>query len=385
MPWAGVSLMQLRRSLIEDYRRGSWSVSELAAEYGISRKTFYKWLARADAGGWAALADRSRRPRTSPQAVSAEIRAAVCAVRRRRPLWGPRKIRAWLCRREPDRAWPSRVTMAAILRAAGLVERPPRIRAWPPPRGRTAATLPNDVWTIDFKGDFRVGDGTRCHPLTVRDLASRFTLACAALTDPNRHATRRTLTRVFQEYGLPRCIRSDNGPPFAGPGLGGLSQLNVDWLRLGIRVEQIAPGRPDQNGAHEHFHRVLKAATTRPPAPTVRRQQQRFNVFVRDYNTERPHEALGDAVPATRYVASPRPCPATLPDPEYPGHWDTSVVGSNGCIRWRGRTIFLTRALVRQRIALEEVDDDLWTVRFAHLRLARWDGRAHRLRPLPRD
>jgi transposase InsO family protein len=242
--------------------------------------------------------------------------------------------------------------------------------------------VPNAVWTADFKGDFRLGSGSRCYPLTVRDAASRYTLRCAALESPNYVATHRQLTRTFAQFGLPACLRTDNGPPFAGQGLGGLSQLSLYWLRLNIRVERIDPGHPEQNGSHEQFHRMLKAGTTRPPAATLRGQQRRFDVFCREYNEERPHEALDDTVPADHYTPSPRSWPARLPPLEYPGHWDVRDVGSNGCIRWAGDVLFLSRALIGQRVALEEVDDGIWTVHFARTPLARWIARERRLRSI---
>lgn len=311
------------------------------------------------------------------------VAAAVCAARRRKPRWGPRKIRSWLTQRRPEVAWPSRVTIAAIWRRAGMLEprRPRPVRIGPVP-GRTDASTPNAVWTVDFKGDFRLGQGTRCYPLTLRDLASRYTLRCDALDQPDLVTTQRRINRAFAEFGLPVCIRSDNGSPFAGQGLGGLSQLSLAWMRLGIRVERIAPGHPEQNGSHEQFHRMLKAGTARPPAPTLRAQQRRFDRFCREYNEERPHEALGDGVPAARYTPSSRPWPRHLPPCEYPGHWEPRVVASNGCIRWASSMIFLSRALIGQTVALEEVDDGIWTLHFARVPLARWLAREQRLRPL---
>ena len=382
MPWQRMETVDLRRRFIADWRTDAWGVSALCRDYQISRTTAYKWIDRFEAGGWTALADQSRRPRHIAHVVTEPVRAAVCAARAAKPTWGARKVRRWLERRQPEVAWPSRVTIEAIWRAAGALP-----RADPPSRPRPVSRLteplgPNDVWTVDFKGDFLVGDGTRCHPLTLRDLSSRYTLRCTALTDHDRGPTQRHLERAFAEFGLPGCLRSDNGPPFAGPGLAGLSQLNVTWLRLGIRVEQMASGRPDQNGSHEHFHRVLKAATARPPAPTVRAQQRRFDRFCQEYNTERPHEALGDAVPADRYVPSRRPWPRRLPPLDYPRHWEIRRVSANGHIAWAGGPLFLSRALVGHDVALEEIDDGIWTVYFASVPLARWLARDRQLRPV---
>jgi len=383
MPWLGRTPMDLRRSFVRDRLADAFTMTELCATYQVSRKTGYKMLARFEAEGWSGLADRSRRPHTALGRVPASIVTALCEARRKQPDWGARKLRGWLTRRQPAIAWPSRGTVHAILIRAGLVRQARRAIAAGPrgPQRLRPARAPNAVWTVDFKGDFRLGAGARCYPLTLRDAASRYTLRCQALEQPALHATRRQIERAFAEFGLPDCIRSDNGAPFAGPGLGHLSQLNVSWLRLGIAVEQIDPGRPDQNGSHEQFHRMLKAGTARPPAATLAGQQRRFNTFCREYNDERPHEALNDEVPAQHYRASPRPFPTRPPKLEYPGHWEIRRVGANGCVRLRTAVIFLNRALAGEEIAFEEVDDALWTLYFGALPLARWLERERQLTP----
>ena len=384
MPWQGVSTMDLRVQFVAEYLSGLWSMTELAEQYGISRKTGYKWVARYERAGPAGLVDRSRRPHRSPAAVEAAVVAQVIEARRRKPYWGARKLRQWLATREPGKAWPSRSTMHTVLQRHGVVRsQRPRRRAAPRPSGpRHRADQPNDVWTVDFKGHFRLTSGPRCYPLTLRDLATRFTLRCDALHGEQTVPTRRRFARAFAAYGLPACIRSDNGHPFAGTGLARLSRLAVWWIRLGIHVEQIALGRPDQNGAHEQFHRVLKAETTRPPAPSFPAQQRRFDRFRREYNEERPHEALADAVPASRYRPSSRPLPARLPPVEYPGHWEPRRVSAVGTISWRNHPVFLSEALAGETVALEEIDDGIWTVYFAQVPLARWLERQRRLQPL---
>ena len=383
MPWQEQSPMDLRESFIADWHLHIVSVVELCDAYGVSRKTGYKWIRRFEHGGVVALADQSRRPRHSPAAVAPAVMAVVCDAHARYPTWGSRKIRHWLVRRYPTQRWPSRVTIEAIWRRAGSYPaRRPRRICWRTRQVLTPATEPNQVWTIDYKGDFRLGDRSRCYPLTLRDLASRYTLTCRALAAPDGAHTQRWVDHAFAMYGLPDCIRSDNGEPFAGLGLAGLSRLNVRWLRLGIRVEHIDPGRPSQNGAHEQFHRVLKAETTRPPAATVRGQQRRFDRFRRVYNEERPHEAHAGAVPADYYQPSPRPYPRRMPALEYEPHWEVRTVMTNGRIPWRGDTIFLSRALRGERVALEEVDDGHWRVHFASVTLAHWNDRDRQLRPL---
>lgn len=384
MPWRGVTPVELRQQFVDAWTSEAWSMRELCAQYGIAPKTGYKWAARYASGGVAALAEQSRRPHRLARVVLEPMRAQICEARVRHPTWGARKVRYWLARHGPQTAWPSHVTIAAIWRTAGLGRgRPPRPRHYPrapfvpaPPSG------PNDVWTIDFKGDFRVGSGARCYPLTVRDLYSRYTLRCEALTVPSGPATARSLAQTFARYGLPRAIRSDNGGPFVGLGLGGLTRLNLWWLELGIALQPITLGHPEQNGAHEQFHRVLKADTARPPAASLAAQQRRFHRFVQEYNTERPHDGLAGAVPADYYRPSPRPLPSPLPAVEYPGHWDRRRVMANGRITFQGASIFLSRALQTREVGLEEIDDGLWTIYFAHHPLARWIAHTQRLVPL---
>jgi hypothetical protein len=223
---------------------------------------------------------------------------------------------------------------------------------------------PNDVWSTDFKGEFRTGDGRYCYPLTVLDGASRLLLACRARPRIASTDTQASFRRLFQTYGLPRVIRSDNGTPFASTALRGLSRLNVWWLRLGIVPERIRPGCPQENGVHERLHRTLKAEATRPPGVDCRAQQRRFDAFRREYNEERPHEALGQVPPATRYTPSPRPYPTVVPPVEYPAHYETRRVGSNGGFRWQSQSIFLTKSLVGESIGLDRIDEARWAVYF---------------------
>jgi putative transposase len=381
MPWRERSPMEQRLELVQEYASGLFTMTELAAHYGISRKTGYVWVDRYAAEGAAGLQDRSRRPHTSPQATEAALMAALVAQRRRHPRWGAKKLLAVVKRAQPDAAWPARSTVNDALNARGLIE-PRRRRARPlVPRPSPLApiTAANEVWTTDFKGEFRTGDGVYCYPLTVRDGFSRFVLRCDGLAGYRYDATRARFVRAFADYGLPLRIRSDNGTPFAGAGLGRLSRLAVWWMRLGIVPERIAPGHPEQNGSHEQFHAVLKAATARPPAATTTAQQRRFRRFRHEYNEERPHEALADRVPAQLYAASPRPYPRMLPPLEYAGHFEVRRVYANGCLWWRQRVLFVSEALVGQDVAFEEVDEGVWTLYFGTVALARFDERQHRL------
>lgn len=382
MAWKEMSAMAQRYELVQDYLAELDSMAELCREYGVSRKTAYKWCARFAAEGRRGLSDRSRRPHQLPPTIAWPIRRAILQARRHHRSWGARKLRAWLVRAQPHRRWPARSTIHDVCHAEGLVRAvhrriPALVNA---PRRLRPADGPNAVWTVDFKGHFRLGDGARCYPLTLRDVASRFTLRCDALEGERTTATRARFERAFLTYGLPACIRSDNGKPFAGPGLARLSVLNVWWLRLGIAVEQIALGRPDQNGSHEQFHRVLKAETARPPAATLHAQQRRFDRFRHEYNAERPHEALDDDVPAAHYQSSPRAYPRQLPALEYPGHWEVRRVRAGGIVSWRNAPVFLSEALTGQDVAFEEVDEGIWTVHFGTVPLARWHSRPRRLR-----
>lgn len=383
MPWREWSPVEQRVDFVREYQSGLFTMTELAAQYGISRKTGYKWVAVYEADGVAGLQDRSRRPHHSPQATDEETLALLLAIRRRRPRWGPKKLLTVAARRHRGVVWPARSTLAAVLQRRGLVA--PRRRravsaaASTPTRG--AMTRPNEVWTVDYKGEFLTGDRRYCYPLTLRDGFSRYVLRCDALTAHTLAVTRPRLERAFADYGLPDRIRSDNGPPFGGPGLGRLSTLAVWWIRLGIIPERIAPGHPEQNGSHEQFHRVLKAETARPPAASARAQQRRFTRFCTDYNEERPHESLHQTVPAQHYRPSARALPRRLPPLEYPGHAEIRRVDQNGYVSWR-TPLFVSVALADQPVAFEEVDDGIWTVSFASLVLGRFDERQHRIHPM---
>lgn len=382
MPWRGMSPVDLRLEFITEYRSGLFSMTELADQYRISRKTGYKWVARYGADGPSGLLDRSRRPNHSPDRIDPVVVAELVAARRRHPYWGARKLLAWLTQRQPEVSWPTRSTACDLLKRAGLIRA--RRRRRPPARvqPRAAITAPNDVWTVDFKGQFRTGDGHDCYPLTLRDGFSRYVLRCDGLPGPLLAPTRRRFERAFIEYGLPSRIRSDNGAPFAGTGLARLSQLAVWWMRLGIAPERIAPAHPEQNGSHEQFHSVLKRETARPPARTMAAQQRRFVRFCREYNEERPHEALGDQPPARHYQPSPRPWPGGLPAVEYPGHVFVRRVSAIGQVSWRGTVLFVSETLAGEDIGFEEVDDGIWTIYFGQIPLGRFDERTRHIHQL---
>jgi transposase InsO family protein len=376
MPWQQESTMELRRQFVQDVQSGATPVSELCAAYQISRKTGYKWLARYEAGGLPALADQSRRPAHSPTTTASVLVAALLAARGRHPRWGPRKLLRLLRQQLPSAPWPARSTLALYLQRAGLSLPPRRVRRpGHPGRPQAAMDAPNAVWTVDFKGQFRLGDGTRCYPLTIADGYSRLLLSCRALTSTQACESRPAFARAFQEYGLPVRIRSDNGVPFATQALGRLSPLSVWWVRLGILPDLIEPASPQQNGRHERMHRTLKADCTRPPRASRRAQQRRFDQWRREYNELRPHEALSDATPASHYQPSPRPYPRRLPALEYPKHYEVRRVSHNGGIRWHSRWVNVSQTLGGEWVGLTEIDDAEWDLYFGPLRLGRFHER----------
>jgi len=311
--------------------------------------------------------------------VDQDVAERIIAFRRRFPLMGPRKIVARLSELHPEINWPAASTAGDILRRAGLVTA--RRRRNPPAhplRTRAAPLEPNDLMTVDYKGEFLLGNHRYCYPLTVVDYISRFIFACAAFASTQYAHTRRAFEVVFREYGLPLAILSDNGSPFGSPGLARLSRLSLWWIRLGVRVERIVPGHPEQNGAHERMHRTLKAETTRPPESTLDRQQERFDRFRDHFNNERPHEALGQKRPATIYRPSPRPYPETLPPIEYAGHLEVRKVDHTGMIRWNNDRLFLSHTLEGEIVGLAEIDDGIWSLYYGPVLLARFDEREQR-------
>jgi putative transposase len=381
MPWKETCSMDQRVAFIADWLRDEWTMTELAVRYAISRKTAYKWVARYEADPAQGLGVRSRAPHRHGRAVEAAVAAAVLALRQAHPTWGPKKLRVVLQQREPARTWPAASTLGDLLRRAGLSQ-PQRRTRYPVPLTQplAAARAPNDVWTVDFKGWFRTQDGTRCDPLTVADAWSRYVLCCH-ITTPSTEGVRPWLERTFREYGLPRALRSDNGPPFATTGPGRLSRLAVWWLKLGIALDRITPGAPQENGRHERFHLTLQQDTTAPPAPTPRAQQRRFDHHRRCFNEDRPHEALQLRAPATLYHASPRPYPSRLEDPWYDATHQVRRVKANGQIQWRGGLIFLSEAVRGEVVGLAETPHGDWTVRFLDVELGRIDRRTQRFTP----
>lgn len=376
MPWKETCAVDERLLMITEYRRGEASVSELCRRYGVSRKTVHKWIGRFEAEGVGGLLDRSHAPHSCAHRLNEKLAEEVVSVRRRYPTWGPKKIRRWLEDHKPGRHWPALSTIAAVIERAGLtVHRKTRSRI-PASAPFGSCTAANDIWTVDFKGWFRTGDGERCDPLTLKDAYSRYLLRCQAVERADGDTVWAIFEAAFREFGLPLRMRSDNGPPFASRSAGGLTRLSVRLIKAGVVPERIVPGKPQQNGRHERFHLTLKEDTANPPAATRRAQQRRFDVFQRIYNEERPHEALGQTTPIRHYALSPRPYGGRLATPEYPDHFEIRRVRHSGEIKWNGEMIFVSSALVGENVGCEEIDDGEWSLHFGpvHLGILRRGG-----------
>jgi transposase InsO family protein len=352
--------------------RGEEPVSVLCGRYAISRKTGYKWMERYREAGVAGLGERSSARHAQPTQIDAETAELVRALRQQRPSWGPKKLLVRLRQEHSDRTWPAASTLGDLLRREGLSQ-PRRRKPKSPSSGvaLTEPTAPNESWAADFKGWFRTGDGVRCEPFTMSDGYSRYLLVTQAVARVTMADVQPIMIRAFQEHGLPRALRTDNGPPFARrDGLGGLTQLSVWLLTLDIWPDRIAPRRPDQNGRHERMHRVLQEDTAIPPAATLAGQQARLDAWRVDYNTCRPHEALGQRCPASLYCGSPRSYPTSIRSWDYPAdHHVRSVLG-DGYIRWQDGTVYLSGALRGQTVAVARRDDGDWAIRFRGFDLA---------------
>ena len=355
--------MTERMKFVVALQRGV-SMTEACRQFGISRKTGYKIWGRFQGEGPEALRDRSRAPRTQPNRTPPELEGAILRLRKAHPTWGSKKLLAALERDAPDVAWPARSTIDEILRRAGLVQpRKQRRRGKQPSAPPVVeATQPNDAWSMDYKGWFRVGDGTRCDPLTINDVSSRSSLVCRAMVAPKLEDVKQRLQEAFYDYGLPRQMLSDNGPPFASHGLGKLSRLGVWLIRLGVEPVFIEPGKPYQNGRHERFHDTLRVETAAPPKRTIPAQQRAFADFQVVYNEERPHEALDMRVPAEVYDFSTRQMPAELPEHEYAVELEVRSVRRDGSIKWDGGYVFVGEAFRGERVALREAGEEVFHV-----------------------
>jgi putative transposase len=381
MPWKETDVMKERVKFVLEWEKrwnegeGVLNFAELCREFGISRQVGYDWIARYRDAKYdvKAIAERSRRPYSSPTKVPDDVEELLVGARKARPTWGPKKLRAWLSERYPKLAeLPAQSTIGEVLRRRGLTmpRRLKRVRATQAATQPFAeVTGPNATWCVDFKGHFRTQDGRVCYPLTIIDAHSRFLIRCESVADPNGREVQRIFDGAFIEFGLPAAIRSDNGPPFASVGAGGLTDVSVWWLRLGIRVERIEPGKPQQNGRQERFHRTLKAETAAPPRADMRAQQRAFDLFRKIYNEERPHEALGQKPPATCFALSARRYPRPLVRFATESPWEhIERIDKDGFIRWHDQRLFVSRALAHEDVAIEyDGETEQWLVIFGPL------------------
>lgn len=380
MPWSQTSPMDQRTQFIADYLRESLSIVDPCALYGVSRKTGYKWIDRYLHFGPGGLDERSRKPRASPNQTDHDIVMALLEARRRHSSWGAKKLLVLLHKGHLRWELPGRSTACDILSRHGMVPKQRQRRRIGHPGKPTSSILaPNDLWGADYKGQFKTGNGIYCYPLTVTDGYSRYLLCCQALDSTAVAGAKPVFTRLFQEYGLPTRIRSDNGVPLGTTTLARLSALSAWWVRLGVMPELIEPGKPQQNGSHERMHRTLKNETTRPPAGNLSAQQRKFNYFRDEFNNERPHEVLDQQTPASHYQPLLREMPNKIPPLEYPNRFEVRYVSANGGIRWNQHFVCVSSVCIGEYVGFEEIDDGIWNVYFGPLKLGRFDERHMRI------
>jgi putative transposase len=377
--------MDERTRFVLEQERGLYTMTELCERFEIARETGYTWLRRYQRGGLEALRDRDRAPQRHPNQTAEEIEEAVLQLRRAHMNWGPRKLKQVLGREGPQRRWPAASTIGAMLWREGLVvPRKKRRRVAPYTQPFAAAEESNRVWCADFKGWFCTRDGARVDPLTISDAYSRYLLRCQTVEKADGEQVRAIFESAFRECGMPAAIRTDNGPPFASRAIAGLSRLAVWLMKLGIVPERIAAGHPEQNGRHERMHRTLKQETAAPPAKDRRAQQRAFDRFRREYNEQRPHEALQMQTPDALYHPSPRRYPARTPEPEYGSACQVRRVREQGQFRWKSENVFLSCALEGESIGLLAEDERFYTVYFAAFPVARFDSHGLLIAPLPK-
>jgi putative transposase len=381
MPWKECHVEDERLRFISRRLDGE-KMAALCAEFGIARKTGYKIFNRYKECGIDGLTDRSRRPYRHANQLPMQIEKWIVSLKKEYPGWGAPKIRERLRRRYPAVRCPAVSTVHAVLDRYGLVTRRRRHRPKAEGTALSRPTQPNDLWCADYKGEFMLADRRYCYPLTVTDFASRYLIACEALSTTQERYAFTVFERVFMDFGVPHAIRTDNGIPFACPNaLYGLSKLSVWWLRLGIQIERIQPGHPEQNGRHERMHLTLKREATKPASANVLQQQARFDAFLTRYNEERPHQALAMKVPREVYTRSPRLYQG-LGDLDYPLHDWTAIVTRCGRICYKRRKINLSTVFAGQKVGVTQVTDEIWLVSFMHYDLGYFDDETCRLEPI---
>jgi len=372
MPWKGVTVNEERLRFLQEYRLDCYSVSDLADRFSISRQTAHKWIRRLELYGENGFHELSRRPHSSPLQTDHATTQELVNLRKAHPSWGARKLLDLMQRRQPSRELPSPSTACRVLRREGLVRSRRRFRRAHPGAPKSIPKGPNDVWAADYKGQFRLGNSSYCFPLTVSDLATRYLLGVDAHPAISLELTQKYFARLFQEFGLPNRIRTDNGVPFASSALARLSALSVWFIRLGIYPELIEPGRPQQNAVHERMHRTLKREATIPPASSLAAQQRRFDAFRQEFNEVRPHESLAMQRPAQLYHPSTRAMPRRIATYDYPSHFLVRRVSRDGTIRVLSKQIFVSNTLHDDFVGLEEIDDGIYDLYFCFYQIGRY-------------
>ena len=374
MPWEETFVMDEKVKLIADCLKKEYSITDLSRYYSVSRKTIYKWFNRYQTGGLEALEELPCTPHSHPATTSNEIADIIIKVKLKHETWGPKKVVAWLNNEYPEATWPVASTAAKILDREGLVKAKHKRHHVPPyTQPFESCEKPNDVWSIDYKGQFKMGDRQFCYPFTVSDNFSRYLLLCRGLLHPSYESTQPWLEWVFREYGLPNAIKSDNGEPFASMAVGGLTKLSIWMIKLGIIPERIEVGHPEQNGRHERMHKTLKAYAIHPPKANLRLQQRAFDCFTEEYDFVTPHEAHGMKPPASCYVASGKQFPGRLPQIDYSSEYEVRQVRSNGEIRWNGNLYYLCEALAGEPVGLKQISERYWEIRFSFHLLGYFD------------
>ncbi len=359
MPWKETNVYEERMKFVIAWKNGDWTMTDLSREFGISRVTGYKYLYQYEKYGLEGLMDKSKAPITQPNAVDDATVRLIILCRQDHKTWGPKKILASLkCKYHRKSNWPCPATIGRILKKHGMItQKRKRIKKAVKSFPLSHVSGPNDVWCADYKGHFTVGDGKRCDPLTVTDAYSRFLLECKIVKKTDTHNAKEAFTALFREFGMPYAIRTDNGSPFASQSIAGLSQLSVWWLKLGIHLERIEPGKPQQNGRHERMHKTLKQCTALPPHSSLEAQQKAFNDFKLEYNFQRPHEALDNHFPSDLYKRSEKVFPEKIDEVAYPTNMVVEKVSDTGTIYYACRRIFISSTLIDEPLGLEEIDD----------------------------
>lgn len=359
MAWKETNVFEERMKFVVAWKRGGWSLTDLCREFNISRVTGYKYLEQYELFGLDGLKDKSRRPKRHPKTTRKKILELVLQERKEHPRWGARKLLASLrARFHMIKHWPHPSTVGRILKNHGMIKEPKRrIQRQSIEQPFSHALGPNDIWCADFKGHFTVGNGERCTPLTVTDAYSRFLLCCEIVPKADTANVINEFTKLFIKYGMPIAIRTDNGTPFASNALAGLSKLSVWWLKLGIKLERIEPGKPQQNGRHERMHKTLKEETALPPRSSLEAQQKAFRDFQKEFNYVRPHEGIKNEFPANHYKKSKRKFPKRLVKAAYPTNISVGDVNDLGNLYYEGHRIFLSSALAEEQVGLEEISD----------------------------